>query len=44
MKLERAVTNLNEVRMLRISDGDHCVNLLYQLLLLIVIKIHIPLG
>lgn len=35
---------LNEIRVLGITDRDHCMHLLDQLLLLVVVEVHVPLG
>lgn len=35
--------NLDKICMLRISDSDHSMNFLYQLLLFVIVKIHVPL-
>jgi len=38
------VSKLNKVGMLGISNGDHSVDFFNQFLLLVIVKIHIPLG
>ena len=39
-----ARTHLDEVGVLGVPDGDDCVHLLDQLLLLLVVEMHVPLG
>lgn len=41
---KKGVSHLHKVGVLGIPDGDHGVHLLDQLLLLIVIELHVPLG
>jgi len=38
------VSKLDKVGVLLITDSDDCMHLLYQLLLLLVVKVHVPLG
>lgn len=43
-QLQKHAAHLHKVGVLGVPDGDHRVHLLDQLLLLIVVKLHVPFG